>query len=88
MNYRIEDAPRYVSHGDDLPLAGHHETVLSSRDGQRVVRYLTDKGRAEVLRMLEDGRTELTRDDVEEHTVEPDLDALLARMEREGGEGS
>jgi hypothetical protein len=86
--YRVEDEPRYEFHGDGLPLPGHYETELSTEQGQRLVRYLTDKGRAEILRMLADGRHELSQAEVDDHTVEPDLDALVARMVREGGEGS
>ena len=86
--YRIEAEPRYELHGDDGPLPGHYEAELSTDGGERMVRYLTDKGRASVLAILDEGRRELSRQEFEEHTVEPMLDALVARMEREAGEGA
>jgi hypothetical protein len=57
-------------------------------DGRRLRRYLTDKGRAEVLRLLDAGRGALTEEQLTDLTVEPDLDVLLERMDREAGEGA
>ncbi|MGZ4113537.1 MAG: hypothetical protein ACXVQU_00825 [Actinomycetota bacterium] len=85
--YRIEDEPTFVRDDGEGPLPGHYEAVFV-RDGERIERYLTDKGRAEILRAMENGPAELSRDEFETHSVEPSLNALLQRMEREGGEGA
>lgn len=88
MSYRVEGAPRHVLDGDIAPLPGHYEVEFVTETGTRVRRFLTDKGRAWLLAALEQERPELTQDELDEHTVEPGLDALLARMERESGEGA
>jgi hypothetical protein len=86
--YRIEDGPTFVRDARDAPIPGHHEATFTAGDGTRVRRYLTDKGRAEVLRGIDEGRRTLTEADFEALTVEPSLKALLARMDREAGEGA
>jgi hypothetical protein len=86
--YRIEDEPTFVQDDGGGPLPGHYEAVFTRGDGERVERYLTDKGRAEILRAMENGPAELSAEAFEEHSVEPSLDALLERMDREGGEGA
>jgi hypothetical protein len=77
----------FVRDGDDGPLAGHYEARFTSDDGATITRYLTDKGRAHLLRVMEERRI-LSGDEVREHTVEADIDALVARMDREAGEGA
>jgi hypothetical protein len=86
--YRIEDEPTFVRDAGEGRLPGHYEAAFTRDDGERIVRYLTDKGRAEILRAMEDGPAELSAEAFEEHSVEPDLEALLGRMDREGGEGA
>jgi hypothetical protein len=86
--FRIEQEPTFVADAPEAPLPGHHEASFVDQDGGRLRRYLTDKGRAEVLRAIDDGRRALTRDELERHTVQPDLEALVRRMEREAGEGA
>jgi hypothetical protein len=86
--YRIEDEPTFVQDEGDDPLPGHYEAVFVSEDGEPIRRYLTDKGRAEILRAMERGPAELSEEELEEHTVEPALDVLLERMDREAGEGA
>jgi hypothetical protein len=86
--YRIEGEPTFVGDAPEAPLPGHHEARFVGLDGVPILRYLTDKGRAEVLRTIDDGHRALTREEFERHTVEPDLDALVRRMEREAGEGA
>ena len=85
--YRIDEEPRFVQE-DDGPLPGHYEAVFVRDDGEAVERYLTDKGRAEILRAMEDGPAEVSQEALDEHSVEPSLGALLERMDREGGEGA
>lgn len=84
--YRLEHEPTHVLDEGDGPLPGHYEVEFETGD-QRVLRYVTDKGRAEVLRRMGEGKREFTEDEVRELTVEPDIDMLVAQMEREAGEG-
>jgi hypothetical protein len=86
--YRIDGDPTHVLDDRDAPLPGHYEVELIAPDGSRVRRFLTDKGYAALLRMIGEGRRQLSGDDFEVHTVEPDLDALVGRMDREAGEGA
>jgi hypothetical protein len=86
--YRIEIEPAFVEDGDGAPLPGHYEAEFTTERGERVRRFLTDKGRAEVLRAMELGPASLSADELDEHTVEPDLDALVRRMSIEGGVGA
>ena len=85
--YRLDDEPRHVLDDADAPVPGHYEAEFQASEGSTVRRFLTDKGRTTVLRMLETGRREFSEDDLLEHTVEPDLDELVARMAAESGEG-
>jgi hypothetical protein len=87
-SYRLEREPRHVLDGDDAPVPGHYEAEFIADDGERVRRFLTDKGRTTVLRILDEGSDRFSEDDLREHTVEPDLDELVARMAAESGEGS
>lgn len=75
-------------HEDDDRVPGHYELGLSTNTGDRMIRFLTDKGRATILRIMDEGRRELTQEEFDDHTVEPDVDILVARMVREGGEGA
>lgn len=86
--YQIDGDPRHVLDEEDAPLPGHYEVDLTAPDGSRVRRFLTDKGYAALLRMIGEGRRGLSAEDFDVHTVEPDLDALIERMDREAGEGA
>lgn len=85
--FRLDREPRHVLDGDDAPLPGHYEAEFETDDGGRTLRFLTDKGRTAVLRLLAEGKHEFSDEDLREHTVEPDLDELVARMVDESGEG-
>jgi hypothetical protein len=87
-SYRLEGRPTSVRDEDSGPLPSHYVAEFTTTDGQRVRRYLTDKGRAAVLRRIDDGQHVFSPDEVEDFTVEPDIEALVARMERESGEGA
>ena len=84
--YRLDEEPPYVL-DDAGPLPGHYEAEFTNADGTRLLRYLTDKGRAEVLRRIGGGEGEFTQDELLEWTVAPDMDRLLAQMDAESGEG-
>jgi hypothetical protein len=85
--YRLSDGPRHVTGvaGDELP--GHYEVAFSDEGGGIVERYLTDKGRAELLRLIDAGQGTFTREELEWLTTEPTIRALLAAMAGEGAEG-
>jgi hypothetical protein len=86
--YRIEAEPTFVRDDEDAPVAGHYVAEFVTEEGDRVPRFLTDKGHAQILRAMEFGPATLSAGEFEEHTVEPDLDALVRRMGAEGGEGA
>jgi hypothetical protein len=84
--FQLTDPGHVVDH--DAPIQGHYEIEVIAPDGESRRRFLTDKGRAEVLRLIDEGRREVSEEELEELTTEPDLGALLARMDREAGEGA
>ena len=86
--YRLPKEPSHVVDGDDAAVPGHYEATFVMDDGRELVRFLTDKGRTTVLRILDAGTDRFTQDDLESLTVEPDLDVLLERMAAESGEGA
>ena len=57
-------------------------------DGEPVRRFVTDKGRAALLRLIDQGRAEISEDEVNELTTAPDLTSLLDRMGSEAGDGA
>ena len=87
MRYELEDGPRFVHDDDDAPLPGHYEATFRTDDGEVVERYVTDKGRAELLRMADDGRRTLDEQEFTDLTTAPTLDDLLAALDAEAGEG-
>jgi hypothetical protein len=78
-------SPHDQGAGVALPI--HYEAEFETTDGIQIHRYLTDKGRAAMLRRLDEGTRTFSADEIEEMTVPADDDALLERTEREGGEG-
>jgi hypothetical protein len=88
MTYRIEDGPTHVVDGAGAPLPGHYEAQFRASDGTVVLRFLTDKGRAWLLQHLDDDSGDLSPEELHRSTVEPDLDALVAQMEHESGDGA
>jgi hypothetical protein len=73
---------------EDAPLPGHYEVEVWTCDGEPVRRFVTDKGRAALLRLMDEGRTEISEDEVNELTTAPDLASLLDRMGSEAGDGA
>ncbi len=86
--YRVRGRPRFVRDRPGGPIAGHYEGEFIDADGHRLHRYLTDRGRAEILRLLERGERELSKQDFDDLTVEPTLESLVVQMEREGAVGA
>lgn len=87
-SYRLDGAPANVAHEGSGPLPSHYVAEFITLDGERVRRYLTDKGRAAVLRRMDEGQIVFSSEEVQEFTVAPDIEGLVARMERESGEGA
>jgi hypothetical protein len=87
MGYELEDGPRFIDDDDDAPLPGHYEATFRTDEGEVVERYVTDKGRAGLLRMIDGGRTTMSEEEFAELTTPPTLDDLVAALAAEGGEG-
>ena len=86
MGYELEGEPRFIRDDGSSPLPGHYEARFRTDDGGVVERYVTDKGRAALLRMLDDGRRALDEQEFNDLTA-PTLAHLLAALDAEGGEG-
>lgn len=87
-SYRLEGVPTSVPDEGSGPLPSHYVADFTTSEGERMRRYLTDKGRAAVLRRVDGGQRVFSRDEMQRFTVEPDIDTLVARMEEESGEGA
>ena len=87
-SYRLLHGPRHVTHDDRSGLPGHHEATFAPSDGEPFDRYLTDKGRAELLRSVDAGQHAFTSEELEWLTTEPTMAALLASMAEQGAEGA
>jgi len=74
--------------GARAPIPGHYELDVEVDDGRTLRRFATDKGRAEIFRRLDEGLHDITQEEFDHLTVVPDMDALLARMDREAGDGA
>lgn len=86
--YRLVDGPRHVTHQDRTELPGHYEATFETAAGERVDRFMTDKGRAELLRLVDAGQEAFTGEEMAWLTTEASLEALLASMAGEGAEGA
>jgi fructose-bisphosphate aldolase class 1 len=85
--YRLNQ-PFHVRNSDEAPVPGHYELDVEVHGGRTLRRFVTDKGRAEILRRLDEGLDDITQDELDDLTVAPNMDALLERMDREAGEGA
>jgi hypothetical protein len=85
--YALVQHPRHVldEAGDTLP--GHYVVRFASVPGAGFDRFLTDRGYAELLRLLDEGRQSFSADEVEALTTPPTLEDLLATMQAESGVG-
>ena len=87
-SYRLLDGPRHVTHDERSEVPGHHEATFARSDGEPFDRYLTDKGRAELLRSVDAGQQAFTSEELDWLTTEPTMAALLASMAEQGAEGA
>jgi hypothetical protein len=85
--FTLEGEPQALRAPNTTLLAAVHEARFTDATGASIRRFLTDKGRAEVLRRAGDGGT-FTREEFERWTVEPDLEELERRYDAEAGEGA
>jgi hypothetical protein len=86
--YRLDDGPNHVMDDELDPIPGHYEAIFRASDGTSIRRYLTDKGRAELLVRLDEGDHEFSEDELGLFSVVADLDSLVATMEHESGDGA
>jgi hypothetical protein len=86
--FSLRGGPVHVLDDDEAPLPGHYEVEVWTSDGEPLRRFLTDKGRAALLRLLDEGRSHISEEELNGLTTAPDLAALLDRMGREAGEGA
>ena len=83
----LVDGPQMVHDDVCAELPGHYHAWFTGPASERFERYLTDMGRAMILDRLDRGLRSFTTYELEEWTVAPDIDALLARYDAEAGEG-
>jgi hypothetical protein len=88
MGYTIVQGPEHSRAPEGSPLASYHHAVFETEDGERITRYLSDKGFAEIVRRQGENRAGFTAEELERWTVPPDMEALEARYEAEAGEGA
>jgi membrane-associated phospholipid phosphatase len=86
--YFLLSGPSHVRAATQSPLSGYYRAEFAdSVRGRRLSRYLTERGRAEMLDRIDHGQREFSEDEVADMTVEADLGELEARYEAEAGEG-
>jgi hypothetical protein len=88
IKYVLTGGPKLVVDDKEAPLPGHYEAVFSTGSGSASVRYLTDKGYAELLRLVDAGRRSFTPEQLEWLSTPPTFEDLLATMQAESGEGA
>lgn len=85
--YSLQEGPTHVTHEGPSLLSGYYTVVLTTDDGARITRYLTDRGRASMLDRVDAGQRRFSQEELDQMTVEPDLETLEARFDAEAGEG-
>ncbi len=88
MRYTLEDGPRHVLDEAATELPGHYQATFSTSQDERFERFLTDKGYAELLRLVDAGQRSFTLDELEWLSTPPVIADLLATMQSESGEGA
>lgn len=85
--YTLVDGPHHEIAPEGTLLTGYYRAVFERGDGERIERFLTDAGRAEVLRRRGEDDPTFDGEEFEDWTVVPDVTALLARYTAEAGVG-
>jgi hypothetical protein len=86
--YTLDEGPNYVRDQGPSLLTGFYSAEFVTDEGKRLTRYLTDKGRAEVLRRSEAGQRQFSQEELDELTVDPEFQAVETRFVAEAGEGA
>ncbi len=68
--FRLVSGPRHVIDAGDEELVAHYEASFSTPHGALLERFLTDKGRAALLRRIDEGRRSFSGEELEELSVE------------------
>ena len=86
--FRLITGPEHLLAPERSALTGYYRVVFSSDAGETLERYLTDAGRAEILRRRGDGDPTLSSKEYRQWTVVPNMVALEARYHAEAGQGA
>lgn len=86
--FTIREGPHHVVNEGPGLLSGFYRAEFVDENGEALPRYLTDRGRAELLRRVDDGQREFSGTELEELSVSPTLEALEERTDKEAGEGA
>jgi hypothetical protein len=87
--YVLLEGPSHERHHGSSLLSGFYRAEFArTPDGQRVTRFLTDRGRATMLHRVDRGQHEFSEEELEQMTVAPDIHVLEARYDAEAGEGA
>jgi hypothetical protein len=86
--YLLVEGPSHTKAPDWTLLTGYYEAVFEDDGGVRHARFLTDKGRAEVVRRQGEDQLSFSPEEIERWTVEPDVQTVIERYEAEAGEGA
>jgi hypothetical protein len=87
QDFRMVDGPYHVLDQDEGPIVAHYAVRFTTTLGEGFERFLTDKGRAEMLRLIDRGQRMFSRTQLDDLTVPPSLEPLMSRIVAEGGEG-
>lgn len=85
--YTLHEGPSHVVEEGPSLLSGYYRAEFVTEGRDRLTRYLTDKGRAEMLRLMDAGQRDFSEAELQELTVEPDIGTLETRTKQESGEG-
>lgn len=87
-SFLLLSGPCYVRDSSSSLLTGYYSAEFAqSRDGVRSLRFLTERGRAEMLDCIDRGQRAFSTEELEEMTVTDNIGILEARYEAESGVG-
>ncbi len=87
QDFRLVDGPYHVLDQDEGPLTAYYAVRFTTALGEEIERFLSDRGRAEMLRLIDRGQRAFSRTQLDDLTVPPSVEPLVSRIEAEGGEG-
>ena len=87
-SFDLLSGPRHVRESTPTRMTGYYSAEFAdSRDGSRRLRFLTERGRAELLDRMDGGQRAFSAQELDEMTVRADFEALEARYQAEAGVG-